>query len=337
MVATSPSRRNDAGGDASSGFTHAVLFDADGNDREVALEDVDLGSLSERQLLWVDHEGDDIQAVLQRLGVAEALPAMTRVGDKPFLQNFDEWFLVRVTAIAPGKRLECAGQGVLILSGRNFVVTLHREPLEYFSQLRERERAESHIGVLSADSFTASLLDWQITTYFDAVAELEAAVDKLEVQLLSRHVPRDHVDKLALMRRTASRLRRLLAPHRQVYGAMARPDFRPDAGRKAGTQFRALNERFERGLEAVLAARELVIGSFELFATHTAQRTNEIMRTLTFATVLLGTLAVLAGVLGMNFDAPIFRTGTQGFVVTIVLMAGLVTGALVVARRKRWW
>lgn len=336
MVATLSSRESGIRGDPSPG-THAVLFDADGNDREVALTEVDLETLSERQLLWVDHEGEDVRAVLDRLGLTDALPAMTRADDKPRLQNFDEWFLVQVTAIAPGKRLECASQSVLILSGRNFVLTVHREPLEYFTQLRERERAETHIGVLSADSFTASLLDWQITTYFDAVAELEAKVDRLEVQLLSRRVPRDHVDKLALLRRAASRLRLLLAPHRQVYGAMARPDFRPDAGRDADSQFRALNERFERGLEAVLSARELVIGSFELFATHTAQRTNEIMRALTFATVLLGTLAVMAGVLGMNFDAPIFRTGTRGFVVTILLMVALVVVALVVARRKRWW
>lgn len=336
VVATLPSHTNDNRSDPSPD-THAVLFDADDNDREIALDEIDLAALSERQLLWVDHEGDDVRPVLQRLGLADALSAVARRDDKPRLQNFGDWFLVQVTAVTPGKALECTGQTVLILSGRNFVATLHREPLEYFTQLRDRERAETQIGVLSADSFTASLLDWQMTTYFDAVAELEAKVDKMEVQLLSRQVPRDHVARLAALRRAASRLRRLLSPHRQVYGAMARPDFRPDAGREADAQFRALNERFERSLSAVEAARELVVGSFELFATHTAQRTNDIMRILTFVTVLLGTLAVMAGVLGMNFDAPIFRTGTRGFVATILLMAGLVTGALVVARRKRWW
>lgn len=317
--------------------THAVLFDADGSDRDVAVDEIDPQALSERQLLWIDHEGEDAPELLTRLGLDAAIPALQRCNGRPRLQNFGDWFLVKVIAVARGKHLECAGQPLLVLTGRNFVVTLHRQPLEFFTQLRDRERGDTHIGVLSAESFTASLLDWQMATYLDAVADLEAEVDKLEVQLLTRPIPRDHVSELTGMRREASRLRRLLAPHRQVYGAMARPDFRPNAGKEADAHFRALNERFDRTFEAVEAARELVLGSFELFATHTAQRTNEIMRTLTFVTVLLGTLAVLAGVLGMNFEAPIFKTGTRGFITTIVLMVALVAGALVTAKRRRWW
>ncbi|GAB3097098.1 magnesium/cobalt transporter CorA [Lysobacter terrae] len=317
--------------------THAVLFDADGSDRRIGIDAVDLGALSERQLLWIDHEGDQAQELLQTLGLTEALPAAEEGNGRPRLQNFGDWFLLKVVAVARDKRRECAGQSLLILAGRNFVLTLHRQPLEYLAQLRERERADTRIGVLSAESFTASLLDWQMATYFDAVAELEADVDRLEVQLLERPSPRGYTAELAVLRRATSQLRRLLAPHRRVYGAMARPDFRPDAGKETDAHFRALNERFERTLEAVEAARQLVIGSFELFATHTAQRTNEIMRTLTFVTVLLGTLAVVAGVLGMNFEAPIFKTGTRGFVTTIVLMAGVVVGALAMAKRRRWW
>jgi Mg2+ and Co2+ transporter CorA len=338
-----PSRHGEVPSDSSlpqpgNGGTYALLFDADGSDREVALETLDLTALSERQLLWIDHEGHGLRPLLQRLGLRDAVPALDENGQgPPRLQNFGDWFLVRVVAVAPGEHLECAAQPLLILAGRNFVITLHRQPLEYLAQLRDRERADTRIGVLSAESFTASLLDWQLVTYFDAVAELEADVDELEVQLLSRPLPRSYVADLAVLRRAASRLRRMLAPHRQVYGAMARPDFRPDAGKEADTQFRALNERFERTLDAVEGARELVLGSFELFATHTAQRTNDIMRILTFVTVLLGTLAVLAGVLGMNFEAPIFKTGTRGFVTTIVLMAGLVLGALAMAKRRRWW
>jgi Mg2+ and Co2+ transporter CorA len=233
--------------------------------------------------------------------------------------------------------LQFSGQVLTTLVGRNFVVSLHREPLDYMKQLLERERADTRIGVLSAESFTASLLDWQMTTYFDAVTELEEEVDRLEVQLLTQPILRERVPELAVLRRAASRLRRLLAPHRTVYSAMSRPDFRPDDNEDTQAQFRFLNERFERSMDAVESARELVIGSFELFATRTAQRTNETMRVLTFVTVLLGSLAVLAGVLGMNFQAPVFDTGTRGFVTTIGAMALLVLVALVVGKRRRWW
>ena len=140
-----------------------------------------------------------------------------------------------------------------------------------------------------------------------------------------------------MLRRAASRLRRLLTPHRTVFGAMARPDFRPDDSEEEQAQLRTLNDRFEHTLDAIEAARELVIGSFELFATRTAQRTNETMRVLTFVTVLLGSLSVLAGALGMNFEAPIFRTGTRGFIIALSVMASMVIVALLVAKRRNWW
>jgi Mg2+ and Co2+ transporter CorA len=61
------------------------------------------------------------------------------------------------------------------------------------------------------------------------------------------------------------------------------------------------------------------------------------MQLLTFVTVVLGTLAVVAGVLGMNFNAPLFDTGTAGFWTTVGAMAGFVLLAMLVARWRGWW
>ena len=90
-------------------------------------------------------------------------------------------------------------------------------------------------------------------------------------------------------------------------------------------------------MDAVENARELVVGSFELFTTRTAQRTNETMRVLTFVTVLLGSLAVVAGALGMNFRTPFFDSGARGFWTAIGAMAAIVLAALGLARWRRWF
>jgi Mg2+ and Co2+ transporter CorA len=73
-----------------------------------------------------------------------------------------------------------------------------------------------------------------------------------------------------------------------------------------------------------------------LFSSQTALRTNDAMRALTFVTVLIGTLAVLAGILGMNFDVPFFKTAAKGFWTAIAAMGGIVVIAVLVARRWRW-
>jgi Mg2+ and Co2+ transporter CorA len=176
-----------------------------------------------------------------------------------------------------------------------------------------------------------------VESYLHAVTDFEATVDRLEVTILARTVNPDSLPELARLRRGASRLRRMLAPHRHVFGALARPDFRPDETGTADRQFRALEQRFERAMDAVENTRELVVGSFELFTTRMAQRTNDTMRALTFVTVLLGSLAMIAGALGMNFKAGFFDSADVGFWTAIGVMAAIVVTAVAIGRWRRWF
>jgi Mg2+ and Co2+ transporter CorA len=321
----------------------AMLFDADGKDRQIEVDAIDRSTLTKHQLLWVDLQGNgssDADAVLGKLigklGLEQGAHALASAGTRSGLQNFGDWFLVEVIAVEHSQRLAFEGHGLAIVCGDDFVLSLHGRSLEILDKLYAREHGETRIGALRAESFTASLLDWQVETYLHAVSKLEESVDQLEVGILESPVYRECLPDLAKLRRGASRLRRMLAPHRHVFGALARPDFRPDDEGDAEKQFVALEQRFERAMDAVEVARELVVGSFELFTTRSAQRTNDTMRVLTFVTVLLGTLAVAAGVLGMNFNAPLFASGARGFWTTLAVMGVFAIGAMLLARLKKW-
>jgi Mg2+ and Co2+ transporter CorA len=332
-------------GAAKPSQVRAMLFDADRDDCVIEESAIDCTTLSNRQLLWVDVEQhgehiDDaaLQHLVARLRLGDdALPALRALNGHGRLQNFGDWFLAQAIVVEHEGGLKFNGRGLAIVAGRNFVLTLHRGPLSVLEELRARERADTHLGVLSAESFTASLLDWQLASYFDAVTDFEAEVDRLEVAVLGRGLRQDYLPQLAELRRGASRLRRMLAPHRNLFSALARPDFRPDADGDANAHFLALDERFARAIDAVENARDLVVGSFELFSTRTAQRTNDTMRALTVFTVLIGTLAVVAGVLGMNFKAPFFDSGGRGFWIAVTAMATLAILGLALARWRRWF
>lgn len=329
---------------ASSPTVRAMLFDADGKDRSVDAETVAPSALNSHKLLWIDVEGDDAHdadAVLARLATQlelgeGAATLLQDLGEGAQLRNFGDWFLAEAVAVEHEGELRFRGRGLAIVCGRNFVLSLHRGPIGFLDELRDRERADSRIGTLSAESFSASLLGWLVDSYLQSVTDFEAAVDRLEVSVLASRVHRECLPELAQLRRGASRLRRMLAPHRHVFAALARPDFRPDAEGAADKHFRALDQRFERAMDAVENARDLVVGSFELFATRSAERTNDTMRALTFVTVLLGSLAVMAGVLGMNFQVPLFDTGMRGFWISIGAMVAIAVLATVVARWRRW-
>lgn len=340
-MATKPAKQE---AEAAGPTVRAMLFDADGSDRSVDAGTIAISALNSQQLLWIDVQDDeahDADAVLARLATQlelgdGAAVLLQNLGDGTQLRNFGDWFLAEAVAVEHEGELRFRGRGLAIVCGRNFVLSLHRGPIDFLDELRDRERADSRIGSLSAESFSASLLGWLVDSYLQAVTDFEAAVDRLEVSVLASRVHRECLPELAQLRRGASRLRRMLAPHRHVFAALARPDFRPDEDGTADKHFRALDQRFERAMDAVENARDLVVGSFELFATRSAERTNDTMRALTFVTVLLGSLAVMAGVLGMNFQMPLFESGMRGFWIAIGAMAGIAVVATAVARWRRW-
>lgn len=322
----------------------AFLFDGEAVDRDVDLAEVGVSGLTERQLLWVDVEDTDsgeaallIDPLVRQLQLGpDAAEVLKSLDGRAGLASFGDWFLAQAVAVEHEGGLRFRGRGLAIVCGHNVVVSLHRGPLHFLDELRGREHADTRLGTLSAESFTASLLGWLVDSYLHAVSDFEAAVDRLEVSVLSVRAPRQSLQDLVDLRRGASRLRRMLAPHRHVFGAMARPDFRPDDAGIADKHFRALEQRFERAMDAVENARDLVVGSFELFATRSSERTNDTIRTLTFVTVLLGTLSVVAGTLGMNFAAPFFDTGGRGFWTAFAGMALVAVASIIVARWRRW-
>jgi Mg2+ and Co2+ transporter CorA len=94
--------------------------------------------------------------------------------------------------------------------------------------------------------------------------------------------------------------------------------------------------RFERAIDEVEHTRDLVVGSFELFATRTAQQTNELVKVLTYLTAVVGVCAAVAGVFGMNFETQFFSAGDAGFYMTIAGLVVITIVATVIARWRRW-
>lgn len=315
----------------------ARFYDASGSDRRLAMEELAACRPAADQLLWVDLQAPDAEE-LEQLSLALHLPPHALARDSslsPSLRRLGSHFRVDVVPITATQGLGFRGSAFSIIAGENRIVTLHDEAVAWLQSLKDQEEGESDIGVLSADSFAASLLDWHLSTYFDAIAEFELDVERLEVRILDGH-SRQCIEDLRRLRRAASRLRRMLAPHRAVFGALSRPDFRPSGGSDPERHYQALDTRFERAMDMVEHARELVIGSFELFSTQTALETNRAMRALTFATVVLGVLAVMSGLMGMNFDASFFGARDLGFWLVVGGMLAITVAAVVVGRLRAW-
>jgi Mg2+ and Co2+ transporter CorA len=322
----------------------ALLYSADAPDQEPELGNLQIAGLQESELLWIDladPSEEDLRAVSELI---DCDPSLLRIGPgrraRPRLSNHDHRF--RLTAMAvvlanPDRKAEA--HWLTLVAGLNYVISVHEGGVDFVEELREREKGDTGIGALSSESFIASLLDWLLNTYFQAMETVVKEIDSIEVAILRTRVRADTpqlVQPLIHARQRVAELRRMLLSHRDVFYGLARPDFMATEKPESRPHFIALNARMERAEDDVDHTRELVVGAFELLSMRAAQKTNETMRVLTYVTVLLGTLALTAGILGMNFDMPLFHTGTVGFVVATGAMLLGALLSLAIAKWRKW-
>lgn len=204
-------------------------------------------------------------------------------------------------------------------------------------EFRKRAAGGGHLGALDAPSFVATIVEWIIDGYFRAFEAVEGELEDLDASVMSG-VPRDvtaRLTRLVELRRSIGTLRRALSPHREVVVALSHPELDALSTEASAERFTALEVRVTRALDAARETKETTFGSFDLLSARIGQRTNDIMKVLTLVTVILLPSTVLAGIMGMNFEAGFFEL-TWMFWVVIAVMSGIAVSVLTVALSRHW-
>ncbi len=320
--------------DAAPGHVSAFLYDADGEDRLVSLDQSLIESLDDQDLLWMDFNMSDEDALTTLdglVGTQLAGFATSRIQPRPALRDYGEYFVLRVLPMCgrdEAQTLTCA-------MGHNWLATAHEGSVTALDEFASHLRGDSSAGRLDAPAFLARLLEWVINAYFDELDELQRAVDRLEVAILRELDEEEILEQLVGLRHDVGRLRRRLSPHRQLFATLAHPSFDVLSNSSAARAFEILENRLELAVESVDTTREMVVGAFDVFMTQTAQHTNDVMRVLTIVSLLLLPASLIAGLMGMNM-VPEYLLRPFVFWLAVVLMI-LVSGGLLFIMRRRGW
>jgi Mg2+ and Co2+ transporter CorA len=314
----------------------AWLYSTNGEDAPAPL-DSGLPELGKSDVLWADvdvESVEDLQAIWRELGIEEPFVDLRDDKGGPALIHQDGVLQLSVNVLRGGSGVDPVVLHCVV--GPNWILTLHRGELDLVKDFNKPFDGGTQLGSLSGPVFLSLILDWQISGYFKAVEELQSDIDHLDEELLtSSPDEEDLLPQLHQLRARVRHLRSTFTPHREVLGLLSHP--RSDAliGAEAADDYRRLEDRLHQAIEAVDTVRQMIVGSFDIYMTRTAQATNDIMKRLTLVSVLLLPAAVVAGVMGMNFEVPLFDVPWM-FWVTILFMAGLAGVTLLVARKRRW-
>ena len=320
----------------------AYLFDERRGKAVEGWADV-VGQLDENQVLWVDlvdPSDDEERAVREGFALGEV---KLRTGDeraRPELELAEDH--IRVTAVAVSdEEKDPAREAVVIdcLIGANWVLTSHVSEIAVIEDFRSRAEGAGELGALDAPSFLATLLEWVVTSYSRAFAEIEATLEDFDVSVLTRP-KRDterEVSVLVETRRRIGRLRRSLAPHREIFATLSHPELDMISTERSAERFEKLTGQIDAALASATEAKDSVVSSFDVLIVRTEHRTNEIMKVLTLASILLLPGALIAGLMGMNvnFAQDTFADSSL-FWIVIALITGIALATLGMARLREW-
>lgn len=321
-------------------MAEALLFEQDKVAVATDWEDR-IDRLGRSSILWIDFEEPDDSALrhlVQRLELDDASEErLLSPEDKPYLGDFGSY--VHATAFAPaGRDREAHFTRMDCLVSKRWVVTVHREPVPVFDDFRDRAGGGSgHTGKLDGLEFLANLLEWVLNAYFQAFDEVENALGEFDLRVMEGGIDDAEAElrRLVELRRQVGALRGALVSHREMFLALTRPELEAIANWSHAERFSFLRDRLEDAVQGAHDTRDSIVGSFDVLIARNEQRTNEIMKVLTLVSVLFLPGALLAGVLGMNFQVGLFDQ-TYLFWVFLALIAGLMVVTIVTARVRKW-
>src|SRR6476620_984897 len=300
--------------------------------------------LNKNQVLWLDlmdASEDETAEVFDALDLDDA--EGLNLGDPERGPGFEQHEgHLRVTAGAGSHEEQDAAPETIVVDcagGSNWLLTVHSGGIAVLDDFRAAAEGKGKLGLLDAPSFLSTLLEWVVVSYLRAFDEIEETLDEFDVKALANPTndPEEQIKVLSDARRRVGRLRRTLALHREVFTELSHSEFDPLSSEGSAERFVELNARLDAALASARDTRDGIASSFDVLIVRTEHRTNEIIKVLTLASILLLPGALLAGVAGMNVNF-----GLQTFVhsalfwlvvASIVLIA---MATLVFARLRRW-
>jgi magnesium transporter len=259
--------------------------------------------------------------------------ALASSGGRPVFEDYGRY--IHVTTYSPCDDEEEQLVALECVVGQNWVITAHDRPIPVLRDFAERVSGSGDTGVLDGPAFLATLLEWVLGAYSARFERLEEHLEEFDVEAMRGNGSEHDIEKLVALRRQVGVLRRALSGHRSALVALTHPELEALGDSASGERFQSLLERFESTVREARDVREGIVGSFDVLIARTGHRTNQIMKVLTLASVILLPGALLAGVMGMNFKVGLFEVSWLYYVV----LAVIVTIAIVtigIAKLRAW-
>ena len=261
----------------------------------------DPGSGTGHPFLWIDVTNPteaEIVDLTERFGVDPlAVEDIAEPTQFPKVDDFADHLLLVLHGLSVGEGSIKTFEIDAVITATT-LLTFHREQAPGIDWLIDQGLASEAMATGGPDRMLARVAEITARRFLPVIDEFEEKIDGLEDLAINAH-PTVVATSQAL-RHDAIRLRRVLAPQREVMMSLAR-EGHDMIGDRARQRFGDVYDHLFRLVESLDTARALLASVLDTYRSTVAESMNDVMKVLTVFSAILLPLSLLAGIYGMNF------------------------------------
>jgi magnesium transporter len=310
----------------------------DGLVTDTSIDDLAEIIAREQTTVWVDvvdPTPEEIARIAEKFGFHPlAVEDVARGGQRPKIDQYDDYqFIVFYGLTVDAER--CRSHEVDIFVGKHFMVTFHDSRLPVIAETAARWRA--HMAELKSHGpgfLLYSLLDSLVDGYFPVLDDIGDRADALEETIVLHGQPGLQTEILKL-RRELLMIRRVAGPERDIMNVLVRRD-PPLFGRKEIAYFQDVYDHLLRITDAVDVYRDLLASLLDANLSMISYSLSIGVRRLTSWSIILMSIAIVAGIYGMNFVHMPELDWRLGYPFALGFMAVVALVEVAIFRRIDW-
>ncbi|HEY8829978.1 MAG TPA: magnesium/cobalt transporter CorA [Candidatus Limnocylindria bacterium] len=255
--------------------------------------------------------------------------------ERPKADAYDGYYFISFTALtaqSPGAlRMELFS--IFAFTDVMVTVRVGDWPARDEVEKRWREGRLPNVGLL-----LHALLDATVDGYFPIVDDYGERADVLEGLILqdtNGEALRTSLSELFLLKRDLLKVRKLIAPEREVLQVLSRGDVQC-YGPEERRYFQDVYDHVVRVTDEIDTLRDLVSNVVDANLAAVSNRLNEVMKVLTSIATILFVMTVVTGFFGQNFVAFIPYDSAAVFWGSVAFMVVAALALVVYFRRKGW-
>jgi len=295
-------------------------------------------AIDQGRFVWIDldaRDADEARRLLQVLGAISEGVVHDALTSEPATRHarYDEYIHV-VVAGCKERESKFELERVDVVIAGSFLATIHRGHVAFLDAVFRDYHGDFRRFAKSASFLVYEIWDHLLENYLEVQKRMEEQVEQLQNELRGPKVDAQVFGRISDLGADLLHFRKILLPARAVLTDLAT---RRTLFISETTQSFLHNMvgTLEHVLQDLLVDRDILTESLNLHMSLVAHRTNEVMKRLTVVSVVFLPLTFLCGVYGMNFQNFPELQWRYGYALFWAIVAGIVTGLLVVMRRAK--